>query len=255
MPVFNEASTVADVIDQVLKLDLGGRALELVIVESNSTDGTREVVLDYADRPGVTVILQDRPRGKGFAVRAGLQAATGDVILIQDGDLEYSVDDYPALLQPIEEGRATFVLGSRHVRGRPMRHFEESRVTSAMLNSAHWVFTTLFDAVYLVTLRDPFTMYKVFRRECIDGLEFVSDRFDFDWELVAKLVRRGHVPVEVPVSYESRDFKNGKKVRIFRDPVTWLVALARFRVMPIAPQPAPARQDSPQMARDGASLA
>jgi hypothetical protein len=79
-------------------------------------------------------------------------------------------------------------------------------------------------------------MYKVFRRECIDGLEFVSDRFDFDWELVAKLIRRGYVPIEVPVFYESRDFKSGKKVRLFRDPVTWLVALIRFRLVPV---PAP----------------
>jgi glycosyltransferase involved in cell wall biosynthesis len=237
MPVFNEALTAGDVIDQVLKLDLGERAVELVIVESNSTDGTRDVVLEYAGRSGVRLILQDEPRGKGFAVRAGLRAATGDVVLIQDGDLEYSVDDYPDLLVPIEAGRAAFVLGSRHIRGRPMRHFEESRATSTVLNVAHWVFTMLFDSFYFVRLRDPFTMYKVFRRECIDDLDLVSDRFDFDWEIVAKLIRRGHVPVEVPVSYESRDFKSGKKVRMFRDPLTWLVALVRFRFVRITPQP------------------
>jgi len=239
LPVYNEANTVGDVIDQVLKLDLDDRQLELIIVESNSTDGTREIVLGYESRPGVRVILQDRPRGKGYAVRTGLAAATGDVILIQDGDLEYSVEDYPSLLAPIERGEATFVLGSRHVHGQPMRHFEESKLTSSLLNVAHWAFTGLFDLVYFVKLRDPFTMYKVFRIECIDGLELTCDRFDFDWELVAKLVRRGHIPVEVPVSYESRDFKSGKKVRLFRDPLTWFVALVRFRVTPITPQSAP----------------
>jgi glycosyltransferase involved in cell wall biosynthesis len=239
LPVYNEASTVGDVLDQVLKLDLDGRELELIVVESNSTDGTREIVQDYADRGLVKLILQDRPRGKGYAVRTGLEAVTGDVILIQDGDLEYSVEDYPSLLAPIEAGRASFVLGSRHVSGRPMRHFEESRRTSAMLNGAHWIFTGLFDAFYFVRLRDPFTMYKVFRRECLDGLGFVSDRFDFDWELVAKLVRAGHVPVEVPVTYESRDFKSGKKVRLFRDPLTWIVALVRFRFAPLAPRATP----------------
>jgi glycosyltransferase involved in cell wall biosynthesis len=238
LPVYNEASTVGDVIDQVLKLDLDGRQLELIIVESNSSDGTRDVVLGYENRPGVRVILQDEPKGKGFAVRTGLAAATGDVVLIQDGDLEYSVEDYPALLVPIETGAATFVLGSRHVHGRPMRHFEESKLTSSLLNVAHWGFTGLFDLVYFVKLRDPFTMYKVFRIECIDGLELTCDRFDFDWELVAKLVRRGHIPVEVPVSYESRDFKSGKKVRLFRDPLTWFVALVRFRFAPITPQSA-----------------
>jgi glycosyltransferase involved in cell wall biosynthesis len=214
LPVYNEASTVGDVIDQVLKLDLDGRDLELIVVESNSTDGTRDIVQDYADRGLVKLILQDRPRGKGFAVRTGLEAVTGDVILIQDGDLEYSVEDYPSLLAPIEAGHASFVLGSRHVTG-------------------------LFDTFYFVRLRDPFTMYKVFRRECLDGLGFVSDRFDFDWELVAKLIRAGHVPVEVPVTYESRDFKSGKKVRLFRDPLTWVVALVRFRFAPLAPRPVP----------------
>jgi glycosyltransferase involved in cell wall biosynthesis len=239
MAVYNEARTVGDVIDQVLKLDLRGRLLELVIVESNSTDGTRDIIKSYEDRANVRVIYQDRPLGKGAAVRAGLAAAVGDVILIQDGDLEYSVEDYPALLEPIERGDVAFVLGSRHVRGKPMRHFAESRRTSVVLNVAHWIFTGLFDLTYGVRLRDPFTMYKVFRRECIEGLTFTSNRFDFDWELVAKLIRRGPVPIEVPITYESRDFQSGKKVRLVRDPLTWLVACLRFRVTPIEPQPGP----------------
>ena len=234
MAVYNEAHTVADVVEQVLKVDLGDRSIELIIVESNSTDGTREIVRSFEHLPDVRVIYQDEPRGKGFAVRAGLAAAVGDVVLIQDGDLEYSVDDYAALIAPIERGETSFVLGSRHIRGRPMRHFADSRFTSLVLNAAHWGFTGLFDVTYGVRLRDPFTMYKVFRRECIADLEFSSDRFDFDWELVAKLIRCGHVPTEVPVTYESRDFKSGKKVRMVRDPVTWVVACARFRVTPIA---------------------
>ena len=233
MAVYNEAHTVADVIEQVLKLDLGDRRLELIIVESNSTDGTRDIVRSFEDVPGVKVIYQDKPQGKGFAVRAGMGAALGDVVLIQDGDLEYSVSDYPALLKPIELGETSFVLGSRHVRGRPIRHFADARVTGFVLNTAHWGFTALFDLTYGVRLRDPFTMYKVFRRECVEGLEFTSNRFDFDWELVAKLIRCGHRPIEVPVTYTSRDFKSGKKVRMWRDPVTWIVACAKFRVAPI----------------------
>jgi glycosyltransferase involved in cell wall biosynthesis len=233
MAVYNEAKTVADVIEQVLKVDLGDRRLELIIVESNSTDGTREIVESFANEQCVKLIFQDAPRGKGFAVREGMAAATGDVILIQDGDLEYSVNDYPNLLLPIERGETSFVLGSRHVRGRPIRYFADSRWTSVVLNTAHWGFTAMFDLTYGVRLRDPFTMYKVFRRECIEGLEFTSDRFDFDWELVAKLIRCGHKPIEVPVTYTSRDFKSGKKVRMWRDPLTWIVACAKFRVAPI----------------------
>ena len=114
-----------------------------------------------------------------------------------------------------------------------MRVFPEARVKSLVMNRAHVVFTAMFNVVYRTHLRDPFTMYKVFRRSCIDGVAFQSNRFDFDWELVAKLVRLGHIPVEVSVTYEARGFANGKKVRFFRDPLTWMVALARFRFSPL----------------------
>jgi hypothetical protein len=99
----------------------------------------------------------------------------------------------------------------------------------AVVNSAHWVFLALFNFTYRTHLRDPFTMYKVFRSECIDGVEFVADRFDFDWELVAKLVRLGYDPLEIPIQYTARNFGDGKKVRFFRDPPTWIWACLRFR--------------------------
>jgi len=233
LPVYNEAASISHVLDAVLGVDLHGVGLELIVVESNSDDGTRDVVKLYADDPRVRVVLQREPKGKGNAVREGLAHATGDIILIQDGDLEYRVEDYPALLQPILDGRADFVLGSRHVRGRPMRAFADGHLTGRLMNVAHWIFTALFDVVYGVRLRDPFTMYKVFRRSCIEGVELTCDRFDFDWELVAKLIRLGHRPIEVPVQYHSRDYQSGKKVRFFRDPLTWMAALVRFRVTPI----------------------
>jgi glycosyltransferase involved in cell wall biosynthesis len=232
MPVYNEAKTISTVLDAVLGVQLDVD-LQLVIVESNSTDGTRAVVELYEGDPRVTLVLQERPEGKGAAVREGFRHATGDIILIQDGDLEYRVADYPMLLAPIVTGDAQFVLGSRHVKGRPMREFASAQLTSRVLNVAHWGFTFLFNTVYRVHLRDPFTMYKVFRRECIEGVEFESNRFDFDWELVAKLIRLGYKPLEVPVWYQSRDFESGKKVRLFRDPLTWIVALVKFRIKPV----------------------
>jgi hypothetical protein len=109
----------------------------------------------------------------------------------------------------------------------------ESRLVSHVVNTAHRAFTLLFNALYGTRLRDPFTMYKVFRRECIDGVEFVSDRFDFDWEIVAKLKRLGYEPWEVPVSYQARSFAGGKKIRFFRDPPTWVAAAFRFRFTPV----------------------
>ncbi len=241
MPVYNEHDTVAQSVERVLTLEIPDVAIELVIVESNSTDGSREFVSAYAENPRVLLILEDVPLGKGHAVRTGLLKASGDIILIQDADLEYSVDDYPVLLEPILEGRADFTLGSRHIRGQAMRAMPKSRAVGWVVNAAHWWFTALFDLVYGVRLRDPFTMYKVFRHECVTDVKFVSDRFDFDWELVAKLIRLGFKPLEVPVFYEARSFASGKKVRFFRDPPTWVAACFRFRFSRIrtgAPEPA-----------------
>lgn len=233
MPMFNEIATAEEAIKRVLKVDIGHIAKELIIVESNSTDGTREVVEGFRHEDGVTVILEDQPKGKGHAVRTGLAAVTGEVILIQDGDLEYEVEDYPALLEPITAGHAAFVLGTRHVKGKPMRDFTSATTLSRILNLAHVLFAGMINTVYGTRMTDPFTMYKVFRRECIDGLTFSANRFDFDWELVTKLVRAGYEPLEVPVDYQSRDFEHGKKVRMFRDPVSWIAALVRYRIEPI----------------------
>ncbi len=123
---------------------------------------------------------------------------TGDIILIQDADLEYSVGDYPKLIEPIMRGDVDFTLGCRHVPGQPVRVMEEMRKVARIVNAAHWAFTWFFNITYGTKLRDPFTMYKVFRSECIEGVEFVADRFDFDWELAGKLVRLGYKPIEIP---------------------------------------------------------
>lgn len=229
MAVYNEAETVATAIERVLAVDIPDVEVELVIVESNSTDGTRGMVSRYADDHRVRLVLEDAPRGKGAAVREGFRHATGDIILIQDADLEYSVADYPKLIEPIMSGEVDFTLGCRHVQGQPVRVMDEARLVAPLMNAAHWVFTWFFNGVYGTRLRDPFTMYKVFRSECIEGVEFVADRFDFDWELVGKLVRLGYKPIEIPVDYKSRSYHGGKKVRFFRDPPTWVVACLRFR--------------------------
>lgn len=235
IPVFNEASTVRELLNRVWAQELPGFTKELVIVESNSTDGSRKIVADFTeekkrDPSPCKLIFQDRPLGKGFAMREGLAAATGDIILIQDADLEYDVNDYPALLQPIADGRTAFVLGSRHLDvGWKIRHFEKSPWKSLVLNLGGWFFHGFFNLLYGQRLTDPTTMYKVFRRECLTGLQFSANRFDFDFELLGKLIRSGFHPLEVPVSYSSRGFDQGKKVRVFRDPMTWVIAIIRYR--------------------------
>jgi len=238
VPAYNEAQTIGVLMESLLRKDLPGLQMEIIIVESNSTDGTREAVLKYRDRARVKLILEDEPRGKGYAVRTGLKAATGDFVLIQDADLEYDLEDYEALLEPLVAGRAAFVLGSRHG-GRnvwKMRQFTGQHVLSLFVNVGHWFFTTLINVLFLQRLRDPFTMFKVFRRDCLYALEFQCNRFDFDFELLIKLIRKGYRPMELPVNYRSRSFKEGKKVRMFRDPLTWLKALARLRCVRIYPR-------------------
>jgi glycosyltransferase involved in cell wall biosynthesis len=183
-------------------------------------------------------------------VREGFRHATGAIILIQDADLEYSVDDYAKLIEPIMRGEVDFTLGSRHAPGRSVRVMDGTRMVAPIMNTAHWVFTWFFNVTYGTKLRDPFTMYKVFRSECIDGVEFVADRFDFDWELVAKLVRLGYKPIEVPVEYKARSFSGGKKVRFFRDPPTWIVACLRFRFCSLPAQRRDPRSGANRTRRD-----
>ena len=167
MAAYNEADTVATAIERVLGVELTGVDIELVIVESNSSDGTRSIVSRYSSDSRVRLVLQDTPRGKGAAVREGFLHATGDLILIQDADLEYSVEDYGKLIEPIMRGDVDFTLGCRHVPGEPVRVMHSMRKVAAIMNVAHWVLTWCFNVTYGTKLRDPFTMYKVFRTECI----------------------------------------------------------------------------------------
>jgi ribosomal protein L37AE/L43A len=229
MPVYNERATFERTLEAVLAKGFPGVDKEIVIVESRSTDGTRELVQRYETHPAVSVIYQERPAGKGAAVREGLAHARGTIVLIQDADDEYDVEDYDALLEPILSYRQAFVLGSRHMGSWKVRHFAEQPAVSAFFNFGHVLFRTALNVAYGQKLYDPFTMYKVFRRDCLHRLKFECNRFDFDFELVIKLLRKGYVPLEVPVNYRSRSFSEGKKVSAVRDPLTWLRALAKYR--------------------------
>ena len=232
VPAFNEATTIGPMLDALLAKEVAEVAIEVIVVESNSTDGTREIVRRYADHPRVELVLEDQPRGKGHAVRTGLAHATGDFILIQDADLEYDMEDYEVLLEPLVSGREALVLGARHGSDTwwKMRQFTNERGMSLFFNLGHWFFTTLLNALFGQNLKDPFTMFKVFRRDCLFGLGLRCNRFDFDHELLVRLIQKGYRPVEIPVNYRSRSFKEGKKVSTFRDPLTWLWTLGRLRI-------------------------
>ena len=236
VPAFNEAASFEELIQAVLAKEIPGLEIEVIIVESNSTDGTREIAQRFQNHPRVKLILEDKPRGKGRAVRTGLAEATGNFVLIQDADLEYDLEDYEGLLEPLMTGREAFVLGSRHSGSVwKMRQFSGQAGLSAFLNFGHWFFTTLVNVLFGQRLKDPFTMFKVFRRDCLFGLTFECNRFDFDYELLVKLIRKGYRPLELPVNYRSRSFKQGKKVSMIRDPLMWLRALLKLRLAKIDP--------------------
>jgi hypothetical protein len=222
MPVFNEFSTFEESITRVLQKQISGVDIQIIIVESNSTDGTKEIVAKYDGHDKVKIIWQDKPSGKGYAVREGILAAKGDIVLIQDADLEYDINDYDALIYELTSWRSSFVLGSRHTNDWKMRKFNDMAFIADLYNLGHIFFVGLINLLIGSNMKDPFTMYKVFYRDCVYGLNFRYKRFDFDHELVIKLYRKGFCPTEIPVNYQARSFAEGKKVSFFKDGVSWV---------------------------------
>jgi Zn ribbon nucleic-acid-binding protein len=230
LPVYNEVRYTAQVVEAVLAKSLGIEK-EVIIVESNSTDGTRDVVRQYEGRPNVRAVYEERPRGKGHAVRTGLAHVTGSIVLIQDADFEYDIDDYDALLEPILQHKATFVLGSRSLGldDWKVRKYDTTPIRGLALNFAQVVFAKTYDILYQQRVTDVNTMFKVFRAECLDGLHLESNGFELDIELVCKLARNGNSPMEVPVNYVARGFDDGKKIRFWRDAFPSYAAFFKYR--------------------------
>lgn len=231
VPVFNEKRFAAQVIDAVLDKALPIDR-EVIIVESNSTDGTRDIVRQYEGRPGVRVVYEPKPRGKGHAVRSGLQHVTGTIVLIQDADFEYDLEDYDALLEPLLARRAMFVLGSRRLGldDWKVRRYDATPIRGLALNFAQVVFALTYNVLYQQRATDINTMFKVFRAECLDGLDLKSNGFELDIELACKLALNGNSPMEIPVNYVARGFEDGKKIRFWRDAIPSYFALFRYRM-------------------------
>lgn len=217
IPVFNERETIAEIVSRVRRA-LDGRDCELVIVDDGSTDGTRETLRSL---PGIRLIEHDRNQGKGAALRTGFAAATGDVVIVQDADLEYDPRDYPKLLEPIEDGRADVVFGSRFLGGPHRVLFFWHYLANKLLTWLSNMFTNL-------NLSDMETGYKVFRRSVLERIAIRSDRFNFEPEITAKVAKTRCRVYEVPISYSGRTYEEGKKIGA-RDGLVALWAIIKFR--------------------------
>ncbi len=220
IPVFNEKATIAEILDRVRKTPY---SKEIIVVDDASTDGTREYLKSLRTTDGgLKVLYHDRNQGKGAALRTGFAEATGEVVIVQDADLEYDPRDYTRMLAPILEGNADVVFGSRFHGSEPHRvllfwHYVGNRLL-----------TTLSNMMTNLNLSDMETGLKAFRREVLRDIRLKSDRFTFEPEITAKVARRHWRVYEVTVSYCGRDYTQGKKIG-WKDGIAALAAIVRYR--------------------------
>ncbi len=222
VPVFNERATVAEVLRRIRAVALPV-AVEVIVVDDGSSDGTDKVLAALGDST-VRVLTHAGNKGKGAAIRTGMEAIRGDLVLIQDADLEYDPEDWTKLLDPILRGKARIVYGSR---------FTGERKNMLPL---HWIgnrfLSLVTNILYSSTLSDMETCYKLFDRRVLEGITIRSDKFDFEPEITAKVLRRGFRIYEVPISYAGREVTEGKKIT-WRDGIGALRALVKYRFTPL----------------------
>ncbi len=219
IPVYNEVNNIAEILKRVQATSL---PTEIIVVDDGSQDGTRTILQQLDGQGNMRVILHERNQGKGAAVVTGMNAAQGDILLIQDADLEYDPRDYPTLLRPIQEGVAEVVYGSRFL-GAP------HRVAMFWHMVANRLLTLMTNILYNTILTDMETGYKVFRREVIQGMKIRSKRFNFEPEFTAKVLKRNYRIFEVPISFNPRDYSQGKKIKL-KDAfeAVWALLIYRF---------------------------
>ena len=226
VPAYNERETVEEILRRVreapVHVEGANVEKEIIVVDDGSTDGTRDILARIAqEQPDIIVLMHDRNQGKGAAIRTGLQRATGDYIVIQDADLEYDPREYGILLQPLIEGKADVVYGSRFLgphRAFLFLHYLGNKFLNLVTN-------ILYDTI----LTDMETCYKMFRADVIKGIPLRARGFEFEPEVTAKVLKRGYRVFEVPISYSGRDFEEGKKIHPWKDGLRALWTLIKYR--------------------------
>lgn len=221
IPVYNEKDTLREIIRRVEAVDYDK---EIILVDDASTDGSQEILNDYKNRNGFKTFFHSRNKGKGAALRTAFAQVTGDIIIIQDADLEYNPDDYGKLLEPILDGRADVVYGSRFSGGGP------ARVIFFWHYVGNKALTTLSNICTNLNLSDMETGYKVFKKSVIDSFTLKCDRFGFEPEFTSKVAKKKFRVYEVPISYSGRDYSQGKKIT-WKDGIAAWWFIIKYRLL------------------------
>ena len=219
MPVFNEKNTIEEIISRIQSVDIGIKK-EIILVDDCSNDGTREI-LEKIDQNNIKVYFHSKNQGKGAALQTGFSNVEGDIILIQDADLEYDPREYPRLLEPILDGRADAVYGSRFL-------CAPNRVLFFWHYVGNKILTTLTNMTSNLNLTDIETCYKVFKKEILDKITLKSKRFGFEPEITIKLAKLKCRIYEVPISYSGRDYSEGKKI-LWKDGVSAIFHIFKYK--------------------------
>lgn len=226
IPAYNEKNTIAEILRRAEVVSLGGVKKEIIIVDDFSTDGTRDILKNLERQEKYKIFYQNENKGKGAAVKLGFSKATGDFVMIQDADLEYDPSDYPALIKPILEGRTEVVLGIRIQPSRDDRKRKSAYWLSWLGNN---LITWTTNWLYWNNAKEYEGCYKVFTKKLIDSIDVQTDNFDFDNELVCKILKRGYKTVDVPIKYYPRSYEEGKKIN-WRHGflILWTIVKCRF---------------------------
>jgi len=218
IPIFNERETILEILRQVENVKLNDFQKEIILIDDGSTDGTKEILGTLSNR--YKILYHSKNQGKGAACRTGFRQATGDYLIIQDADLEYSPQEYPQLLQPLIENRADIVYGSRNLKDNP--RFKKTYYWGVLLIS--WLTNLCFDS----HLTDVYTCYKVFKAPLLKNLDLESNGFEIEQEITTKVLKKKYRILEVPIKYQPRSFQEGKKIN-WLDGIKAILTLIKYR--------------------------